>query len=105
MGREEERKKKEVERQALDGDIDAMSSDDDKMEKFMSSAHDDDDEKRRQAEKEKKAKKKRKKVKKQFERKEFVPQLPPAKFDALTLRKVFGDVLSDKDIAAILELS
>jgi len=94
--REEERKKKEMERKAMDGDIDAMSSADDSDGDLYES---------KPAEKEKRVKKKRKNVKKQVERKKFVPQLPPAKFDAVTLRKVFGAALSDKDIAAILALS
>merc|ERR1712129_589212 len=87
--------KRENVKVVLDGDIDAISSDEDSV----------DSDEYVKSKKVEKAKKQRKKVKKLVERTEFVSKWPPAKFDAVMLRKAFGNVLTDKDIEMILSLS
>merc|ERR1712228_900570 len=84
----EERKKNKQKPMPKDGDeyLNAMSSDneEDKKKKIK--------------------KKKMKKKKTDYTRKILVSQREPAKFNALTLKNVFGDALTDKEIKAILSL-
>merc|ERR1712129_134571 len=87
--------KRENAKAALDGDLDAISSDEDSV----------DSDEYVKSKKVEKAKRQRKKVKKLVERTEFVSKWPPAKFEAVMLRKSFGNALTDKDIEIILSLS
>merc|ERR1712154_639100 len=96
-----ERKKKE---QRKDGDLDALSDDDRFDEEEYLKNIEYEQHERKKKEKQKKKKKNNKKHT-DYSRKIFVSKRDPAKFDAATLGKVFGDDLTKKEVEDILNIA
>merc|ERR1712024_398667 len=101
MGKKEEEKPK-----PMDGDLDALSDEFDEEEYLKNIELEEENRKKKEKAKAKKKKKKKKKKNNddEYKRKVFVSQRPPAKFDAATLKNVFGDKLKTKEIEGILSI-